>query len=227
VELRPDRHEGRRHLSDDAGPYRAVLFDFGGVVSSSPFALMEEVGAKMGLEPGVLSTLLMGDYGADGDDPWHRLERGEITAGEWFTDVLRRAEEQGIAIDVAHFHGGFYGGISVHEPVVAHIRGLRDRGFKTGLLTNNVKEFAGWRDLVPLAELFDIVVDSCEVGMRKPGAAIYRHTLDLLGVGAEETVFLDDHPANVAGAEAVGMTALLVGPDPQEALTELERLLTA
>jgi epoxide hydrolase-like predicted phosphatase len=206
-------------------PIRAVLFDFGGVVSSSPFDLMDDVGVRMGLEPGVLLTLLMGDYGADGDEPWHRLERGEISAIDWFSDVLRRAEEQGIAIDTAHFHRGFYGGITVHEPVVEKIRALRGDGLKTGLLTNNVKEFATWRDLVPLDELFDVVVDSSEVGMRKPGAAIYRHTLELLGLPPEEVVFLDDHPANVAGAEAVGMTAILVGPDPTTALTELDALL--
>ena len=205
--------------------FLAVLFDFGGVVSSSPFTLMDDVGARMGLEVGVLPTLLMGDYGTDGDDPWHRLERGEITAADWFADMLRRAEEQGIAIDVAHFHGGFYGGITIHDVVVDRIRALRGAGLKTGLLTNNVKEFAGWRDLVPLDELFDVVVDSSDVGMRKPGPAIYRHTLDLLAVPADRVVFLDDHPANVAGAQAVGMTALLVGPDPAEALAELDTLL--
>jgi epoxide hydrolase-like predicted phosphatase len=205
--------------------FRAVLFDFGGVVSSSPFDLMDDVGARMGLEPGVLLTLLMGDYGADGDEPWHRLERGEISAIDWFSDVLRRAEEQGIAIDTAHFHSGFYGGITIHEPVVDRIRALRLDGLKTGLLTNNVNEFATWRDLVPLDELFDVVVDSSEVGMRKPGPAIYRHTLELLDVPAESVIFLDDHPANVAGAEAVGMRALLVGSDPTEAIAELDALL--
>lgn len=205
--------------------FRAVLFDFGGVVSSSPFTLMDDVGAKMGLAEGVLPTLLLGDYGADGDDPWHQLERGEISAGDWFADVLRRADEQGIVIDVSHFHSGFYGGITVHDPVVERIRRLRADGLKTGLLTNNVKEFAGWRDLVPVDELFDVVVDSSEVGMRKPGPAIYRHTLDLLDLPADQVIFLDDHPANVAGAQAVGMTALLVGSDPQEALDELDALL--
>jgi putative hydrolase of the HAD superfamily len=212
-------------VSEHAPPFTAVLFDFGGVVSTSPFTLMDDVGASMGLAPGVLPDLLMGDYAADTDEPWHRLERGEISALDWFGDVMRRAEEQGITIDTTKFQAGFYGGISVHDVVVDRIRDLRTAGFKTGLLTNNVKEFGTWRDLVPLAELFDVVVDSSEVGMRKPAPAIYRHTLDLLGVPPEEVVFLDDHPANVAGAEAVGMTALLVGHDPAEALAALDVLL--
>ena len=212
-------------MDDPGRPFAAVLFDFGGVVSTSPFALMDDVGTSMGLPDGVLADLLMGEYGVDGDEPWHRLERGEITALEWFGDVLRRAEERGVTIDTSKFQAGFYGGISVHDAVVDRIRDLRAAGFRTGLLTNNVREFGSWRDLVPLEELFDVVVDSSEVGMRKPGRAIYLHTLDLLGLAPHEVVFLDDHPANVAGAEAVGMTALLVGDDPAEALAALDVLL--
>ena len=74
--------------------------------------------------------------------------------------------------------------------------------------------------------LFDVIVDSSAVGMRKPNPAIYLHALDELGgVPAERAVFLDDSPSNVAGAEAVGMHAVLVEADPIPALAELDRIL--
>src|SRR5215207_4909928 len=102
--------------------------------------------------------------------------------------------------------------LPVHEPIVDRIRMLRTDGYKTALVTNNVRE-AGpqWRDKVPLDELFDVVVDSSEVGMRKPNPAIFVHTLELLGgVDPASAVFLDDHPGNVAGAERAGLHAILV-----------------
>ena len=94
---------------------------------------------------------------------------------------------------------------------------------------NNAAEFAElWRPLIPLDELFDDVVDSCEVGMRKPDPRIYELALDRLGVGAHEAVFVDDAPGNVRAAVAVGLAGVLFGPrreDVPAALAELDRLL--
>jgi putative hydrolase of the HAD superfamily len=120
----------------------------------------------------------------------------------------------------------FFGNLGVHTEVVDAIRGLRAQGYLTGLVTNNVKEFGdSWRTLVPLDELFDVVVDSSVVGMRKPNPAIYLHALDLLGqVPPARALFLDDAPGNVAGAEAAGLHAILVD-DPGTALAELRALL--
>jgi HAD superfamily hydrolase (TIGR01509 family) len=95
-------------------------------------------------------------------------------------------------------------------------------------VTNNVKEASEqWRALVPLAELFEVIVDSSEVGMRKPNPAIYLHALDLLGgVAPERAVFLDDAPGNVAGARRAGLHGILVdAAEPAGALAELDALL--
>ncbi|MFV0316628.1 MAG: HAD family hydrolase [Microthrixaceae bacterium] len=120
-------------------------------------------------------------------------------------------------------------GGGVRDEMVDFARSLRGRGLGTGLLTNNAKEFAQfWRPLVPLDELFDDVVDSSEVGMRKPDAAIYRLALERLGVESAETVFIDDAPGNVAGAEAVGIASVLIGPkrtDVPAAIAAVEALL--
>jgi HAD superfamily hydrolase (TIGR01509 family) len=80
--------------------------------------------------------------------------------------------------------------------------------------------------LLPTAELFDILVDSSELGIRKPDPRIYRHTLaELGGVSAQEAVFLDDYRANVEAARRLGMHGIVVGSDPADALAELDALI--
>jgi putative hydrolase of the HAD superfamily len=82
-----------------------------------------------------------------------------------------------------------------------------------------------WRSLVPVDELFDAVVDSSEVGMRKPNPAIYHHALEQLGgIAPEHAVFLDDSPGNVEGARRAGLQGILV-TDPLDAVAELDALL--
>jgi putative hydrolase of the HAD superfamily len=197
----------------------AVLFDFGGVLVSSPFDAMAAAG------PGALE-LFVGDYALDGDHPWHRLERGEISLAVYWEDLQQRAAAAGIEIDAAKL-AGFYGRLEVHHDVVDRVRTLRAEGLRTALVTNNVREAGeAWRSRIPLDELFDAVVDSCEIGMRKPNPRIYLHALELLGgVAPAAAVMLDDAPGNVAGAEAAGLIGIRVGPDPAVALADLDALL--
>lgn len=202
----------------EARRFDAVLFDFGGVLVSSPFDVMAAAG------PGAFE-LFVGDYAMDGDHPWHRLERGEIAFQDYWDDLLVRAEAAGVTLDTAQM-AGFYGRLSVHEEMVDRVRSLRRQGYRTALVTNNVREFGeAWRSKLPLDDLFDTVVDSCEIGMRKPNPRIYLHALELLGgVAPERAVFLDDAPGNVAGAEAAGLHAILVS-SYEQALEQLEQLL--
>jgi putative hydrolase of the HAD superfamily len=120
-------------------------------------------------------------------------------------------------------------GGGLREVVVAAARALREQGVLTALVTNNAREFrAGWRRLLPLAELFDAVIDSSEVGLRKPDPAIFALALrELGGVAPEHAVFLDDFPGNVAAARRLGMHGVLVEDDPAAALAELARLVAS
>src|SRR5436305_3007210 len=128
---------------------------------------MGQAGKEHGVDEGVMLELLMGDYAADDDHPWHRLERGEITFADYAADLKERATAAGI--DLSGRGMGRMDALEVHPVVVDRVRQLRVEGYATALLTNNIKEFSStWRALVPLDELFDVVVDSCEVGMRKP-----------------------------------------------------------
>ncbi len=206
---------------------RAVLFDFGGVYTSSPFSLFAEAAAELGATPEHMLDLVFGPYDRDTDHPWHRLERGELSLLEARDAIIALAADAGLAFDPLAILARMAKGGGAREAMVAATRRLRERGLRTALVTNNAREFsAGWRAMLPLAELFDAVIDSSEVGMRKPDPAIFSLALRELGdIAPEHAVFLDDFPGNVAAARRLGMHGVLVEDDPSGALAELERLL--
>lgn len=200
------------------GPVTTILFDFAGVITSSPWGALAAAG-------GGNLELLIGAYDADGDHPWHRLERGEVSLVDWARDVTALGAATGIEVDFTPL-SALLTELTLHVQVVDRIRELRAEGYRTGLITNNVREgSATWRAMLPLDELFEVVVDSSEVGMRKPNPAIFHHALELLGgVDPATAVFLDDAPGNVAGARAAGLQAIHV-ENPDEALAALDALL--
>ena len=116
--------------------------------------------------------------------------------------------------------------LGVHWPVVHRARELRDDGIRLALLTNNVKEWGDhWRATFPIDELFDVVVDSSEVGMRKPDPRVYELTCERIGVATTAAAFVDDNTENVAAARRLGMEVVLFGDDPWAALAELDAIL--
>jgi putative hydrolase of the HAD superfamily len=201
----------------------AVIFDLGGVLAANgrhtdfsarfPAGQAEQVRA-----------IMLGDYGTDGDHPWHRLERGELTLAE-----VRRLNREalaaaGIELPPPPPGGGPMMDFVVNRPVEELVRELRGHGFRLGVLTNNIAEFKDqWRTMLPFDELFDDVVDSHEVGLRKPNPAIYQLALARLGVPAERTAFLDDVASNVTAADAVGMRGVVVDVDPTDAVATVRR----
>jgi epoxide hydrolase-like predicted phosphatase len=208
---------------------QAVIFDFGGVFIDSPFTALVEAARAEGLDPDVLLDVVFGPYDQDTDHPWHRLERGEIDLVVARDEIVEIATSRiGRPIEPFDLLAAMAGG-RVRDPFVEYCRQQRTAGRRTGLLTNNAAEFEEfWRPMIPLDELFDDVVDSSAVGLRKPDPRVYHLALERLGVAASETVFVDDAPGNVAGARAVGMRAVLVGPRPDDvplALAELAELL--
>ena len=208
----------------------AVIFDFGGVFVDSPFTAVVDQARQRGMDPMFMLHSVFGPYDQDTDHPWHRLERGEVTFDAARAAIMElSAADGGQPLDPIELLMALGGG-GVRDDVVEHCRALRAGGLRTGLLTNNAAEFAEmWRPLLPLDELFDDVVDSCEVGMRKPDARIFELALERLGVPADRTLFVDDAPGNIAGAEAVGLHAVLVGPrreDVPEALARIDQLLS-
>jgi putative hydrolase of the HAD superfamily len=161
-------------------------------------------------------------HNPDPDALWNRLERGEAPVSE----LVERIEE--IVPGAGVFFSGesattLMASLEVRADVVERIRGWRGRGIPLALLTNNVAE---WRphwtaklDAAGGLSLFDVVIDSSEVGMRKPEERIYHHTVGALNerlglrLGPGDCLFVDDFEQNIAGAEAVGMATLLATSD--------------
>ncbi len=208
----------------------AFLFDFGGVFTDSPFGAVEDFGRSIGADPRGVSAIVFGSYEHDGEHPWHRLERGEIGLEAAREHILALGRERGLDVDIYRLFARMAdngAGAGARAALVERVRGLRAAGYRTGIITNNVREFGdGWRALIPVDELFEFVVDSSHVGVRKPDPRIFALALEELGrPDPSRCVFLDDHPANVAAARALGMLAIHVGPDPAVTVDEIERLL--
>jgi epoxide hydrolase-like predicted phosphatase len=208
---------------------QAIVFDFGGVFVDSPFTAVAAAAADYGIEPEVMMHTVFGPYDQDTDHAWHRLERGEISLEDARAQIVAASLASGLpSLDPVELLMALAGG-QLRNDMVAFCRSCRDRGLATGLLTNNAAEFADfWRPLLPLDELFDDVIDSSQVGLRKPDPAIYELSLERLGASAATTAFVDDAPGNVAGAQRVGMQAVLIGPHPADeaaAIAELTALL--
>jgi putative hydrolase of the HAD superfamily len=208
----------------------AVVFDFGGVFTRSPFDALDAACTEIGLDPDVGLKMVFGPYDEDTDHPWHQVERGELSLREYGEAVKLSARDAGYDLDPWEVlkglaAGGTDGGV-IRQDVVEVVRTIRASDRSTALLTNNAAELRDlWRPLLPLDELFDVVIDSSEVGMRKPSAQIFHLTLERLGVEAPASAFLDDAEGNIAGARRVGMHGILVGVDHRPAMLELEELL--
>jgi putative hydrolase of the HAD superfamily len=107
------------------------------------------------------------------------------------------------------------------------MRALHGRGYRMAILTNNVREWEPlWRSMLPIDEIFELVVDSGFEGVRKPEPAIYELTLERLGVAAEAVLFLDDLEVNCDAARALGMQAVHYRSNAQ-AIAEVESALAA
>ena len=207
---------------------RAVLFDFGGVFTPSPFEGARAYGAQIGASPERVLELVFGPYHEDTDHPWHRLERGEIALADARNAIVALGRAEGVDADPFKLFASMASGPrGAHEAMVERARAVVARGYRTALVTNNVLEFRdAWRKMVPAGELFQVIVDSSEVRMRKPNPAIFQHTLERLGgLTPQECLFLDDAASNVAAAERLGMRGVVVKSDLAEALAALDALL--
>ncbi len=205
----------------------AVLFDYGGVFTPSPFAAAEAYAVAIGTEPATLIEVVFGSYDTDGDHVWHRLERGELPFVDALAEIGANARAAGFAFEAAEMFRSLAGDHIDRAVVIEAVRATRTAGARTAIVTNNIKEYGdAWRRQLPVDELFDCIVDSSHEGIRKPDPAIYRLALERVGVAdPARAVFLDDFEANVVAARALGMHGIVVGPDPRPALDELAILL--
>jgi putative hydrolase of the HAD superfamily len=201
----------------DRPPLRGVIADWGGVMTNP---ITETVRAWIAADEidydsyhAVMKAWVTGAYDAAGEDnPIHMLERGECSDAEFehmlAAQILRR---DGRSVSAEGLLERMFAATVLSEPMLSLLRQVRGAGLKTALLSNSWG--VGIYPADVLAELFDAVVISAEVGMRKPEERIFRHAAQLLGLAPGECAFVDDIEANVQAAEALGMTGVLhTGP---------------
>jgi putative hydrolase of the HAD superfamily len=201
-----------------------LISDFGGVLTTPLqqgfLAYQEESGVSLE-ELGKAMGLAAEQHG---DHPLFALERGEITETE-FRDRIEVHLEDGF--DLTRLRALYFERIDPNREMIDFVRELRTRGVRAALLTNNVREWEPlWRAKLPeIDELFELVVDSAFVGLRKPDPAIYELTLERLGgVSSEQCVFVDDLDVNCETARALGMAAVRF-VDSGQAIPEIESAL--
>ena len=208
--------------------FDAVMWDFGGVFSPSPFTTIESIGREKGYDADGFFGAIFGPYDRDTDHPWHRLERGEIDFMLAREEIMEQARSAGMEADPLELFTrmGKEGG-GMRQEVVALASKIKARGFQTAIVTNNAKEFrASWTQSVPINDVCHAIVDSSEIGIRKPDPRIFQFALDKLGVrDPRRAIFVDDFAANVEAAEALGMRGVLMQDDYIPALSVIEKLI--
>lgn len=184
-----------------------VISDFGGVLTSPLLEAFGAVQARDGVPLEALGRAIAAVAERDGVHPLAELETGRMTEA----DFLGRLEEAMLAdlgrrVSLERFAETWWAALRLNEELLDYYRELRARGVALAICTNNVREWEPrWRAMLPVDELFDVVVDSAFVGVRKPDRRIYEITLERLGRPAARAVFVDDVEENVAAAAELGL----------------------
>ena len=206
---------------------RAVLWDFGGVFTESPFVAFAEFERRRGLPRDFLRRINSAD--ADGN-AWARFERGELTLAEFGDAFEAESAVLGHAVRGEEVIALLYG--ELRPQMVQALRRCKEH-FVNACLTNNVRTGSGHglpttdaraREVAEVMGLFDVVIESSVVGKRKPEPAFYQLALQRLQIDPRQAVYLDDLGINLKPARALGMTTIKV-ESPKQALTELEMIL--
>jgi putative hydrolase of the HAD superfamily len=204
----------------------AVLWDFGGVILSSPFEAFNRYEVDHGLPQDHIRSVNAADPHTNA---WARLERDEIDPREFDELFAQESSRLGHEVRGAAVLGLLHG--EIRPEMVRALEIVRARGLRTACLTNNViarddvADPTGRRDAVAaVMALFDVVVESSRVGVRKPEPRFYEIACELLGVEPADCVFLDDLGINLKPARAMGMTTIKV-TGAMQALDDLEAVL--
>jgi putative hydrolase of the HAD superfamily len=199
---------------------RAALFDFGGVISTSPFDGFAAYERKHGLPADFLRQL---NATNPDTNAWARHERNELSFEDFCVAYEAEALALGHTIDASQVLGALSG--ELRPEMLEAIRRCKER-LRTGLITNNIASMTDGSDggpgMISMVDgLFDVVIESSKTGIRKPDPRIYEMACEQLDVEPTEIVFLDDLGINLKPARAMGMTTIKV-VDAASAIAELE-----
>ncbi len=204
----------------------AVLWDFGGVILTSPFEAFNRYEAEAKLPKDFIRGL---NARNPDHNAWARMERSEVSQEDFMRLFEAEAYAEGHRVDGRRILQAMSG--DIRPQMVEALRRCR-QAFRIACITNNMRHGEGpgmarspdkAQAVAEILALFEHVVESSKLGMRKPDPRIYRHACELLGVPPERCVYLDDLGVNLKPARALGMHTIKVG-DPDVALDELETI---
>ena len=209
-------------------PVRAVICDFGGVLTRPLIEAFAAVNEAAGIPLEALGNAMMRVAREDGTHPLYELEKGRMTEAHFMGRLaVALSAELGRDVELHGFGERYFEELHPNREMIDLMRRLRERGLRMAICTNNVREWEPlWRAKLPVDEIFDVVVDSGFVGMRKPEPEIYQLTLERLGMAAEACLFVDDVDVNCDAARALGMRAVQFRSNAQ-AIPEIEAALAA
>ena len=192
------------------GPIRAVISDFGGVLTTPLIEAFAAYHEASGITADDLrAAMASATERWEGRHPLFELEVGAISEAEFQS---RLEAELGDGLRLQGFRETYFANLHPNEPMIAYMRTLPPRGYRLAILTNNIREWEPlWRAKLPdIDDIFELVVDSAFVGMRKPDPRIYTLTVERLGGGLEprQCLFVDDLEVNCEAARALGMRAV-------------------
>jgi putative hydrolase of the HAD superfamily len=206
----------------------AVISDFGGVLTSPMLASFEAFQESSGVSLEALGEAMAHLAAVQGVNPLFELETGRLTEAEFLSALGERLSDRlGRPVAMGDFGERYFAHLTPNATMIEYMRTLRERGYRLAICTNNVREWEQrWRAMLPVDEIFDVVVDSAFVGARKPEPRIYELTLERLGVSADAAVLIDDIELNCKAARELGMGAVWFR-DTEQAMTDTEAALAA
>jgi putative hydrolase of the HAD superfamily len=205
---------------------KAVVCDFGGVLTTPLIDAFMHYQDRSGLSFQDIVAAMGRLTDRTGLNPLYELEKGAISEDEFLSSI---EEEMGGGVSLRALPQVYFEHLTENHEMIDFVRSLRvERGMRSALLTNNVREWEPrWRSMLPeIDEIFEVVVDSAFVGMRKPDPRIYELTVERLGGGvtASDCVFIDDVEVNCDTARSLGMAAVQF-QSTEQTIAEVEALL--
>lgn len=211
----------------EADRITTVISDFGGVLTTPLVQSFAAVQDETGIPFEELGKAMGRIEEEDGKHPLYELEMGKLSEVD-FLGKLGDALEPALGHrpELHRFREIYFEALHPNPPMIDLMREAKDGGHRMGMLTNNVREWEPlWRSMLPVDEIFEVVVDSGFVGCRKPEPEIYEITLERLGVSADECLFVDDVDVNCAAARELGMSAVHYQHNDQ-AIPEIREVLS-
>jgi putative hydrolase of the HAD superfamily len=188
----------------------AIVSDFGGVLTSALVDSFVGVLDSYGVSLEELGKAMAALAEREGSNPLFELETGRLSEARFMgalSDEL--SARRGSRVELDGFGERYFRHLEPNERLIDYMRELGQRGYRLAICTNNVREWeARWRAMLPVDEIFDVVVDSAFVGARKPERRIYEVTLERLGTSPGATLFIDDVEINCQAARELGMQAI-------------------